>query len=114
MGRRSGSVVFTPARIGGLRLRNRPIRAGCYEGLSREGRVTGELVERHRRLAAGGLAMTTLGYCAVSADGRAFGEELWARAELLPGLRRLVDVVHAGGRRPPCSWCTAASSPARP
>ena len=97
MGKQSGSVVFTPARIGGLELRNRLIRAGCYEGLARGGEVTEALVEHHRRLAAGGLAMTTLGYCAVSADGRAFADELLARPELLPGLRRLVQAVHAEG-----------------
>jgi 2,4-dienoyl-CoA reductase-like NADH-dependent reductase (Old Yellow Enzyme family) len=97
MGKRSEGAVFTPARIGGLALRNRLIRAGCYEGLARKGEVTGELIEHHRQLAAGGLAMTTLGYCAVAADGRAFADELWARPELLPGLRRLVEAVHAAG-----------------
>jgi 2,4-dienoyl-CoA reductase-like NADH-dependent reductase (Old Yellow Enzyme family) len=97
MGKRSQSVVFTPARIGRLELRNRLIRAGCYEGLARGGQVTEPLVEHHRRLAAGGLAMTTLGYCAVSADGRAYADQLWARPELLPGLRRFVQAVHAGG-----------------
>jgi 2,4-dienoyl-CoA reductase-like NADH-dependent reductase (Old Yellow Enzyme family) len=38
-----------------------------------------------------------VGYCAVSADGRAYADQLLARAELLPGLRRLVQVVHDQG-----------------
>jgi 2,4-dienoyl-CoA reductase-like NADH-dependent reductase (Old Yellow Enzyme family) len=91
------SEVFTPARIGGLTLRNRVLRSGCYEGLARGGNITEELIEHHRRLAAGGLAMTTLGYCAVSFDGRGFANELWARDELLPQLRRFTDTVHAAG-----------------
>ncbi len=72
MSRAIESAVFTAARIGDLELRNRLIRSGCYEGLAREGNVTEELIEHHRRLAAGGIAMTTLGYCAVSFDGRGF------------------------------------------
>jgi 2,4-dienoyl-CoA reductase-like NADH-dependent reductase (Old Yellow Enzyme family) len=96
MGKLPG-MLFTPARIGGLQLANRMIRAGCYEGLARAGNVTPELIEHHRRLAAGGLSMTTLGYCAVSADGRAFPDELWARPELLPQLRRFTQSVHAAG-----------------
>ena len=91
------SVVFTPARIGELSLRNRVIRAGCYEGLARRGSITEELVKHHRCLAAGGIAMTTLGYCAVSADGRGFPDELWMREELVPQLERLATAVHAEG-----------------
>ncbi len=46
---------------------------------------------------ARGGAMTTVAYCAVSFDGRAFDSELWMREEILPGLRRLNDAVHAEG-----------------
>lgn len=97
MGGSDASEVFTPARIGGLTLPHRVIRAGCYEGLARGGNVTDELIEHHRQLAAGGLAMTTLGYCAVSFDGRGFADELWARPELVPQLERLAEAVHAAG-----------------
>ena len=93
----TASEVFSPARIGGLELPNRVIRAGCYEGLARQGNITEELIEHHRQLAAGGLAMTTLGYLAVSFDGRGFADELWARAELVPQLQRYAQAVHAAG-----------------
>ena len=89
--------VFTPAKLAGLELKNRVIRAGCFEGLSQEGRVTAELIEHHRRVAAGGVAMTTVAYCSVSQDGRAFDHELWIRESVLPGLRRLTDAVHTEG-----------------
>ena len=91
------SPVFETGTIGGLRLRNRIVRAGCFEGLSREGRVTDELVEHHRRVAAGGTAMTTLAYAAVSFDGRSYGHELLMGEENLPGLRRLTEAVHREG-----------------
>jgi 2,4-dienoyl-CoA reductase-like NADH-dependent reductase (Old Yellow Enzyme family) len=94
--KKSGKV-FSPGKIAGLRLRGRVIRAGCFEGLSPGGVVTGRLIEHHRDLARGGLAMTTVGYCAVSFDGRAFDTELWMREEILPGLRRLTDAVHKEG-----------------
>jgi len=91
------SPVFTPVRLGSLRLPNRLVRAGCYEGLARGGDITNELVEHHRLLATGGIAMTTLGYLAVAADGRGFAHELWARPELAPQLGRFADAVHAAG-----------------
>ena len=91
------SDVFSPGRLGSLEVKNRVLRAGCYEGLAREGTISDALLEHHRRLAAGGIAMTTLGYCAVSFDGRGFAHELWARSELESPLRSFVDAVHAGG-----------------
>lgn len=89
--------IFTPAKLAGLELKNRVIRAGCFEGMCQGGQVTDELIEHHRRLAAGGVAMTTVAYCSVSADGRAFDHELWMREEIVPDLRRLTDAVHREG-----------------
>lgn len=89
--------VFRPFIIAGLTLRNRVVRAGCFEGLSAGGLVTADLIEHHRRVAAGGVAMTTLSYCAVSADGRAFDHELWMRPEALPGLAAFTAAVHREG-----------------
>jgi 2,4-dienoyl-CoA reductase-like NADH-dependent reductase (Old Yellow Enzyme family) len=97
MGRAERSPLFASGRLGELSLRNRVIRAGCFEGMSQEGRVSDELVEHHRALAAGGVAMTTVAYAAVAAEGRSFGHELWLRPEVLPGLRRLTDAVHREG-----------------
>jgi len=91
------SSVFTPARIADLNLRNRVIRSGCFEGMCQEGKITEYLIEHHRRVAQGGVAMTTVAYCSVSYDGRAFGHEMWMRPELMPDLKRLTDAVHAEG-----------------
>jgi 2,4-dienoyl-CoA reductase-like NADH-dependent reductase (Old Yellow Enzyme family) len=93
----NGSAVFTAGRIGGLELRNRIVRAGCFEGMAQGGLVTDSLIEHHRQLAAGGTAMTTVGYAAVTPEGRSFGHELWMRPAALQGLRKLTDAVHREG-----------------
>jgi 2,4-dienoyl-CoA reductase-like NADH-dependent reductase (Old Yellow Enzyme family) len=41
--------------------------------------------------------MTTVAYCSISHDGRAFDHELWMREEIVPDLQRLVDAVHHEG-----------------
>jgi 2,4-dienoyl-CoA reductase-like NADH-dependent reductase (Old Yellow Enzyme family) len=89
--------IFSLGKIGSLELRNRIIRAGCFEGMCQEGRVTAELIEHHRMVAEGGVGMTTVGYSAVTFDGRGFGHEMWLRDEILPDLRRLTDAVHREG-----------------
>ena len=41
--------------------------------------------------------MTTIAYCSVSHDGRAFDHELWMRHEIVPDLKRMTDAIHAEG-----------------
>jgi len=91
--------AFTPLKIAGLELKNRIIRAGCFEGMCQNGQVTDQLIEHHRRLAEGGVAMTTLAYCAVSKDGRAFEHELWIREEILPDLKKFTAAIHKEGAK---------------
>ncbi|MBI9098566.1 MAG: NADH:flavin oxidoreductase [Spirochaetaceae bacterium] len=90
-------MIFTPFKIADLELMNRIIRAGCFEGLCHGGNVTDQLIEHHRRVVAGGAAMTTVAYCSVSYDGRAFDHEMWMREEILPDLKRLTHMVHKEG-----------------
>ena len=88
---------LAPARLGPIQLRNRVIKAATYEGMCRDSLVTDELIAFHREVAAGGVAMTTVAYCAVAPEGRTERHQLYWRAEALPGLRRLTDAVHAEG-----------------
>jgi len=90
-------ILVSRGTIGSLELRNRIIKAGCFEGMSQDGGVTPELIEHHRRIAEGGVGMTTVAYCSVSYDGRAFDHEMWMRDEILPDLRKLTDSVHGEG-----------------
>ena len=89
--------ILTSENLGNLVLKNRIIKAGCFEGMSQNGGVTPELIEHHRKMAAGGIAMTTVAYCSVSHDGRAYGHEMWMRKELIPELKKLTSKVHAEG-----------------
>ncbi|MFG7945014.1 MULTISPECIES: NADH:flavin oxidoreductase [Streptomyces] len=90
-------ALFEPARLGPLTLRNRIIKAATFEGMTK-GAVAGDgLIEFHRRHAAGGVAMTTVAYCAVAPEGRTERHQIWMRPDALPGLRRLTDAVHAEG-----------------
>ncbi|MFN8227830.1 MAG: NADH:flavin oxidoreductase [Mycobacterium sp.] len=89
--------VFSPAKLGPLTLRNRIIKAATFEAASPDALVTDDLINYHRRPAAGGVGMTTVAYCAVSPGGRTDGWQIWMRPEAVPGLRRLTDAVHAEG-----------------
>lgn len=89
--------VLAPARLGPLRLRNRVIKAATFEGVTPDALVTQELIDYHLRPAAGGVAMTTVAYCAVAPEGRTERRQLWMRPEALPGLRRLTEAVHGTG-----------------
>jgi 2,4-dienoyl-CoA reductase-like NADH-dependent reductase (Old Yellow Enzyme family) len=87
---------FAPARLGPLRLRNRLLKAATFEGRTRHG-VGDALVDFHRRMAAGGVALTTVAFCAVSPEGRGTPNELLLADEAVPGLRRLAEAVHREG-----------------
>ena len=94
---REAPAVFSPAGLGPVTLRNRVVKAATFEGMTPEGSVSDRLIEFHRRFAAGGVGMTTLAYCSVARDGLAFRDQIWMRPEVVPGLRRLTDAVHAEG-----------------
>lgn len=89
--------AFAPASLGPVRLRNRIIKSATFEGVTPDCLVTDALIDFHRAVAAGGVGMTTVAYCAVSLDGTTDGHQIHMRAEAAPGLRRLTDAVHAEG-----------------
>ena len=89
--------IFSKAAIDHLPLRNRILRAGCFEGMCQNESPTELLLEHHRAVAAGGVAMTTVAYCAVSRSGLAFGHEMWMREAILPMLERITNAIHQEG-----------------
>lgn len=89
--------VFSPAQLGPVTLRNRTIKAATFEARTPGALVSDDLIAFHRSMAAGGVGMTTVAYCAVSRGGRTDASALWMRPEALPGLRRLAEAVHAEG-----------------
>ncbi|MGP3792560.1 NADH:flavin oxidoreductase [Pseudomonas sp. B392_1p] len=89
--------AFEPLRIGPLTLRNRFIKAATNEGAALDGIPTGQSLRLHERIAAGGAAMTTLAYCAVSPDGRTLPDQVVLDHNSLPHLRALTQAVHRHG-----------------
>jgi len=88
---------FGPARLGRLELRNRVLKAATFEGMSPASVVSDSLIDFHRRMAAGGVAMTTVSYVAVSRDGRGAPNEIYIHDAAADGLAGIADAVHAEG-----------------
>ncbi|WP_256381460.1 NADH:flavin oxidoreductase [Pseudomonas veronii] len=88
---------FSALQIGPLTLRNRFIKAATNEGMARGGIPSKQLVAFHRAIAAGGAALTTVAYCAVSRDGRTFPDQTTLDDHAVPHLRVLTDAVHEEG-----------------
>ena len=88
---------FAPAPLGPITLRNRIIKAATFEGVMPDALVTDEPIDHHRRVAAGGVGMSTVAYLAVAPEGRTHAECIWVRPAAMPGLTRLADAIHAEG-----------------
>lgn len=88
---------FSPIAIGPLTLKNRFIKAATNEGMSTQGLPSRQLVKLHADLARGGVALTTVAYCAVSQDGRTLPNQLSLTRESLPHFKALTDAVHGEG-----------------
>ncbi|MBX6772861.1 MAG: FAD-dependent oxidoreductase [Chloroflexi bacterium] len=93
--------LFRPIRIGPVELRNRIVMAPMVTNYATEdGQVTPRLIEYHTARARGGVGLVIVEAAYVRADGRSFTHQLGIhRDELVPGLRQLVDAVHAAGAR---------------
>jgi 2,4-dienoyl-CoA reductase-like NADH-dependent reductase (Old Yellow Enzyme family) len=93
-----GARPFETAQLGPITLRNRIVKAATFEGRSPRRVVTDDLIEFHRRFAAGGVGMTTVAYCAVTRAGSTDGHQLTLdNPEIVPGLRDLTDAIHSEG-----------------
>lgn len=89
--------LFEAAALGPVMLCNRVIKAATFEGMSWRGLVRRRADRFHRAFTAGGVGMTTLAYCAISPDGRGAPNEIVLGPQVLPGLCRLAEAVHAEG-----------------
>jgi 2,4-dienoyl-CoA reductase-like NADH-dependent reductase (Old Yellow Enzyme family) len=69
--------AFSPATLGTLPLKNRILKAATYEGKTPNGIPGDNLKQFHRDIVAGGVAMTTIGYCTTEADGRINDQMMW-------------------------------------
>lgn len=88
---------FAPATLGPITLRNRIIKAATFEGVTPRRVVTDELIDFHRRVAAGGVGMSTVAYCSVSREGSTDGRQIVLTEGAVVGLRKLTEAIHAEG-----------------
>ncbi len=93
----NGEMVFESWELAKLKLRNRVIRAATYEGRTPGGKITDEQIDFHRDPSAGGVAMTTVAYGAVSKDARTFDDQIVLSEDEIPNLKRLTEAVQSEG-----------------
>ncbi len=93
----AAAQAFTPLQVGPIRLRNRFVKAGMFEGMTLGNRATAALARHHADVVRGGAAMTTTGYIAVSANGRTFSEEMYVCEENVASLAAVTRAVHDAG-----------------
>lgn len=93
------SNLFTPYQLGPVTLRNRTIRSAAFENMCYGNMPSDDLFNYHTAVARGGIGMTTIAYCAVNKSGVSFDGQLYIRPEVMPGLKRLTDAIHAEGAK---------------
>lgn len=89
--------LFTPGKIGPIKLRNRAIRSAAFEGMCPDGIPSRSLIDYHRSVAAGGVGMTTVAYVSVVNGGRTFSHQAYMHPGVIPHFKKLTDAVHAEG-----------------
>lgn len=93
--------LLEPGYIGEMHLRNRMIQPAMGTSYTdAHGYVTKELVDYYYTRAIGGIGLVITEICAVAANGRTIESELQITSNaFIPGLKKIVDAVHAGGAK---------------
>lgn len=91
--------LFTPFQLGPITLRNRIIRSAAFENMCKDNKATQQLEDYHVSVARGGVAMTTVAYCAVDQSGVSFNGQLVVCEETKASLKKLTDAIHAEGAK---------------
>ncbi|MBD2859856.1 NADH:flavin oxidoreductase [Spongiibacter sp. KMU-158] len=87
--------ALEPAMLGPLRLKNRIIKAGTFENMTPNGMPGDTLLRFHTGFAEGGIAMTTIGYCAVSKEGALNANMLVMDEAIRTPLENVISAIHA-------------------
>ena len=88
---------FDNITIGPITLRNRFIKSGANEGMSRNGIPTKAMLKHHGDLARGGIGLTTVAYGAVNEVGRTLPNQIVMRESSVKDLKALTDEIHSHG-----------------
>ena len=92
-------LLFTPAQLGSLTIKNRLVRSATGEGMAEvDGSLTDDMVAFYRRLAEGGVGLIITGHTYVHPLGKASPGMAGLYAdEQIPMHRKLTDAVHEAG-----------------
>jgi 2,4-dienoyl-CoA reductase-like NADH-dependent reductase (Old Yellow Enzyme family) len=95
----ANALLLQPGRLGPLQTANRLVRSGTSETMaSPDGAVTDDLVSLYARLAAGGVGTIFTGHLYSHHRGKYARRQTGIYSDtLIPGLRRIVEAVHAHG-----------------
>ena len=94
--------LSAPGKIGGVRLRNRIIKAPQHTGLANpDGSVTDRMIRHYKELAAGGAGMVIVEYAYVDGDAAKASPCQLANysIEHIPGLSLLAQTIQANGSK---------------
>jgi 2,4-dienoyl-CoA reductase-like NADH-dependent reductase (Old Yellow Enzyme family) len=93
------SILFEPAEINGMKLKNRFVRSATYEAMAGiDGTVEDRLVNLMAELARGDLGLIITGHTFVTKEGQAGHRQLGIYSDaMIDGLKRLTSVVHQNG-----------------
>jgi 2,4-dienoyl-CoA reductase-like NADH-dependent reductase (Old Yellow Enzyme family) len=96
-----GLTLFEPVKIGKMGLPNRIMRSATWDATAdASGAVTDKSVEMYSVLGKGGIGLIVSGYMFVSPHGQASPAQYGIHHDdLIPGLKRMTDAVHAGGSK---------------
>ena len=96
-----GLTLFEPIKIGKMELPNRIMRSATWDATAdASGAVTGKSVEMYSVLGKGEIGLIVSGYMFISPHGQANpGQYGIHHDDLIPGLKRMTDAVHAGGSK---------------
>lgn len=88
--------AFSERKLGhsSLILKNAFIKSATYEGMFDDGIPNQRLIDHHVAMAKGNVALTTVSYGAVSADGRTFNTQMDINNRSLAKLKVLAQKVH--------------------
>jgi 2,4-dienoyl-CoA reductase-like NADH-dependent reductase (Old Yellow Enzyme family) len=95
------SILFQPATMAGLNLRNRFVRSATWEAMATPaGEVTARLVETIAALARGGVGLIISSHAYVSPEGQAGPRQIGAHTDaMIPGLKRMAAAAHEHGAK---------------
>jgi dimethylglycine catabolism A len=103
---RSGALLFTPGRIGGIEIKNRIVMPAMATGLAEPGGFVGEaLLAWFEARAHGGVGLVTVGPAACESPLPRAREPAIGDDRVLPGLARLTRRLHDRGVRAAIQLC---------